>query len=40
MELPSYEKDNYELDNAEEIHREYPETFWIPEKEILILFFS
>lgn len=31
MKLPSYEKDHYELDNAEEIHREYPDTFWIPE---------
>jgi len=34
MELPSYDKDHYELDNAEDIHNEYPESFWIPEKEI------
>lgn len=33
MELPSYEKDHYELDNGEEIHQEYPDSFWIPEKD-------
>lgn len=33
MELPSYEKDHFELDNGEEIHQEYPDSFWIPEKE-------
>ena len=32
MKLPSYEKDHYELDNGEEIHREFPDSFWIPEK--------
>jgi len=31
MNLPTYEKDHYELDNGEDIHREYPETYWIPE---------
>ena len=33
MELPSYKLDHYELDNGEEIHREYSDSFWIPEKE-------
>ncbi|MCP4471067.1 MAG: DUF2314 domain-containing protein [Gammaproteobacteria bacterium] len=33
MQLPSYEIDHYELDNGEEIHQEYPDSFWIPEKE-------
>jgi len=30
--LPSYETDHYELDNGEEIHNEYPETFEIPSR--------
>lgn len=34
MNLPTYEKDHYELDNAEEIHREHPDSYWIPEKEV------
>ena len=34
MNLPTYETDHYELDNAEEIHREYPDSFWMPEKAI------
>ena len=34
MNLPTYEKDHYELDNAEDIHREYPDSYWIPEKEV------
>ncbi len=33
MELPTYEKDSYELDNGEDIYREHPDSFWIPEKE-------
>ena len=32
--LPNYETDHYELDNGEEIHNEYPETFEIPPREI------
>lgn len=31
MELPSYEKDHYVLDNGEEVHREFPDSFLIPE---------
>ncbi len=31
MELPSYDIDHYELDDGEAIHREYPDSFWIPE---------
>ena len=34
MELPTYEIDHYELDNGEEIHNEYPETFEIPSREL------
>ena len=34
MKLPSYETDHYELDNGEEIHNEYPESFWIPSREL------
>ncbi|MCR8922800.1 DUF2314 domain-containing protein [Dasania sp. GY-MA-18] len=34
MQLPTYEKDHYELDNGEEIHREYPDSFWIPDSEV------
>ncbi|WP_373033752.1 DUF2314 domain-containing protein [Sulfurovum sp.] len=34
MKLPSYEVDHYELDNGEELHREYPDSFSIPNKEI------
>lgn len=33
MQLATYKKDHYELDNGEEINREYPDSFWIPEKE-------
>ncbi|MES9970526.1 MAG: DUF2314 domain-containing protein [Candidatus Thiodiazotropha sp.] len=33
MNLPTYEKDHYELGNGEDIHREYPDSFWIPEKQ-------
>lgn len=33
MNLPTYEKDHYELDNGEELNRDYPDSFWIPEKE-------
>ena len=29
MELPGYDKDHYELDNCEEIHKEYPEGVFI-----------
>ena len=32
MILPTYEKDHYQLDNGEELHKDYPESFWIPEK--------
>ena len=32
--LPNYETDHYELDNGEEIHNEYPETFEIPSREL------
>ena len=32
MNLPSFDKNYFELDNAEDIHKEYPESFWIPEK--------
>jgi len=32
MQLPNYETDHYELDNGEEIHNEYPESFWIPSR--------
>ena len=32
MKLPSYEINHYQLDNAEEIHANYPESFWLPEK--------
>ncbi len=31
MNLPNYENDHYELDNGEELHQEFPESFWIPE---------
>jgi len=34
MNLPTYESDHYELDNGENIHNEYPESFWIPDKEL------
>ena len=34
MNLPTYEKDHYELDNCEDIHREYPDTYWIPERKL------
>ena len=34
MQLPSYDKDHYELDSCEEIHKEYPDTYWIPEREL------
>jgi len=34
MNLPTYEKDHYELENSEDIHRECPDSFWIPEKEV------
>jgi uncharacterized protein YegJ (DUF2314 family) len=34
VELPNYETDHYELDNAEEIHRVYPDSFWMPKKEV------
>lgn len=34
MNLPNYEKDHYELDNAEEIHNKYPESFWVPSREL------
>lgn len=32
MKLPTYEEDHYVLDNAEDIHQQSPETFWIPKK--------
>lgn len=34
MKLPSYEIDHFELDDGELINRDYPESFWIPEKSI------
>ncbi|HRH76631.1 MAG TPA: DUF2314 domain-containing protein [Cellvibrionaceae bacterium] len=34
MQLPSFDKDHYELDNGEEIHQSAPETFWIPDKKL------
>ena len=34
MNLPTYEKDHYELDNVEDIHLEYPDSYWIPDKEV------
>lgn len=33
MILPTYEREHYQLDNGEELNKEYPDTFWIPEKE-------
>ncbi len=33
MREPSWEIDGWELDNGEELHRAYPDTFWIPERE-------
>ena len=33
MILPTYERDHYQLDNGEELNKEYPNTFLIPEKE-------
>ena len=32
MNLPTYETDYFEIDDAEAIHREYPDSFWLPEK--------
>ena len=34
MELPSYDKDHYELDNCEETHKEFPDSYRIPEREL------
>jgi uncharacterized protein YegJ (DUF2314 family) len=34
MILPTYEKDHYQLDNGEELNKEYPDSFWVPEKEV------
>jgi hypothetical protein len=34
MNIPTYESDHYELDNGEDIHNEYPESFWIPSREL------
>ena len=34
MNLPSFDKNYFELDNAEDIHKKYPESFWIPEKAV------
>ncbi|MEZ9412553.1 DUF2314 domain-containing protein [Vibrio lentus] len=34
MILPTYEKDHYQLDNGEELNKEYPDSFWIPDKEV------
>jgi hypothetical protein len=33
MREPSWEIDGWELDNGEQIHAEFPETFWIPPRE-------
>ena len=33
MKLATYEIDSYELDDGEAVHKEYSDTFWIPEKE-------
>ena len=33
MELASFEKQKYELDDGEQLHEEAPETFYIPELE-------
>ncbi len=32
MRSPTYENDHYVLDDAEERHKEHPETFWVPDK--------
>jgi len=34
MNLPTYEKDHYVLDNGEELNREYPDSYEIPEKDV------
>ncbi|MBA0205373.1 DUF2314 domain-containing protein [Pectobacterium aroidearum] len=34
MKLPTYETDHYELDDGEALNREYPDSFWIPDKEV------
>lgn len=34
MILPTYESEHYQLDNGEELNREFPDSFWIPEKHI------
>lgn len=33
MREPSWEIDGWELKNGEHLHREFPDTFWIPELE-------
>ena len=33
MKLPDYENDHYELDDGEQINSEYPDSFFIPDKE-------
>ena len=34
MRAPDLEKDRWCLDDGEELHREFPSTFWIPDLEI------
>jgi len=34
MNLPVYEKDHYVLDNGEELNREFPDSYEMPEKDI------
>lgn len=34
MHLPTYEQDHYELDNGEQLNHEFPDSFWIPDKNI------
>lgn len=33
MREPSWEIDGWEIDNGEQCHAEFPETFWIPSRE-------
>jgi len=34
MKLASYNKTHYELGICEDIHNEYPDSYWIPEREL------
>lgn len=34
MRIPTYKDDHYVLNNAEELHHKYPDTFWLPAREI------